>query len=541
MSCNTMYKKILFCGLLILTGIFRLTYALAAEKKEIPEGEILVVYSDGAEDNTLEKVDDIIEILTYQNFKVSYGTASECVTELNKFAYILCYDLKNYSSEFLSSLETYEDTALRQNGQQSGHILFVGNECIREYYDSTGRSGDYVTVNSSVGKIEYSFDGLTAREGMVKEDFFLFLKDISGYKNGSITVNQTRGYFCARDGAITHIPAADMNDNLFLAAFIKEAALWKWPYKGTPFVYAQYIVIDKVYPYQDPAKLLEVVKLFVEQQTPFVLSVMPIYVNGDYPAMEQFCEVLRYAQANGGGIIINAPINQMTVFDKKTVQEYLNMALEVYLGHGVYPLALKVPRNWMFNEDTVDIMRRFKTIFTSEVRDTYIEQTEMSGNLVYKDGHAWVGTAVALDDLGTSYLSVYSSAVPVSMNSEIADIKEIIEACRKSPIPLKSLWDMEHSSWTEKNLMSYKNGNLLLDNKKMDLSYVPGTYDENYNYKRYMLQRFSRDLTSQSRKLIILVAVTSALFVIFIFLARRINRRKYFLKETKSRSKGKKL
>ncbi len=100
---------------------------------------------------------------------------------------------------------------------------------------------------------------------------------------------------------------------------------------------------------------------------------------------------------------------------------------------------------------------------------------------------------------------------------------------------------MEHSFWTEKNLMSYKNGNLLLDNKKMDLSYVPGTYDENYNYKRNMLQRFSRDLTSQSRKLIILVAVTSALFVIFIFLARRINRRKYFLKETKSRSKGKKL
>lgn len=540
MSCNTMYKKILFCCLLILTGLFRLTYVAADEKKEIPDGEILVVYSDGVDDNTLERVDEIIEILTYQNFKVSYGTASECITELNKFAYILCYDLKNYSSEFLSSLKTYEDLALNQAEGQSGHILFVGNECIRDYYDSTGRSGDYVTVNSSVGKIEYSFDGLTAREGMVKEDFFLFLKDTSRYKSGSITVNQTRGYFCARDGAITHIPASDFSDNLFLAAFIKEAALWKWPYNGTPFVYAQYIVIDEVYPYQDPAKLLEIVKLFVQQQTPFVISVMPIYVNGNYPAMERFCEVLRYAQANGGGIIMNAPINQMTVFDKKTVQEYLNMALEIYLGHGVYPLALKVPRNWMFNEDTVDIMRRFKTIFTSEDRDTYIEQTEMSGNLVYKDGHAWVGTAVALDNLGTSYLSVYSSAVPVSMNGGIADIKEIIEACRKSPIPLKSLWDMEHSFWTEKNLMSYKNGNLILDNKKIDLSFVPGTYEENYNYRRNMLQRFSRDLTSQSRKLIILVAVTSGLFVIFIFLARRINRRKYFLTDTKNRSKDKK-
>jgi hypothetical protein len=185
-------------------------------------------------------------------------------------------------------------------------------------------------------------------------------------------------------------------------------------------------------------------------------------------------------------------------------------------------------------------MRRFKTIFTSEERDTYIEQAELSGNLAYRDGHAWVGPSVALDDLGTSYLSVYSSAVPVSMNSEIADIKEVIEACRKSPIPLKSLWDMEHSFWTEKNLMSYKNGNLILDNKKIDLSFVPGTYDEDYKYRRNMLQRFSRDLTSQSRKLIILVAVTSALFIIFIFLARRINRRKYFLRERKSRSKDSK-
>lgn len=35
-----------------------------------------------------------------------------------------------------------------------------------------------------------------------------------------------------------------------------------------------------------------------------------MYVNGDYPSMTHFCEVLRFAQAGGGAVIINAPLTR---------------------------------------------------------------------------------------------------------------------------------------------------------------------------------------------------------------------------------------
>ena len=513
-------RFLMLFGLFFIAGFLNGIAARAAEEDTAGEGSILVIYNDGAGEEGLKQAEDVVELLTYQSFQVSYSPVSESMDVMDGFSYIICCDLTRYPEDFLKSLKQYE------NGK-SPHLLFMGSKCLKDYLDYTKRSGTYEIAGSFTGKLLYSFDGLDSWGEIVKEDSFLFLKNSSS-RNGAITVNNVEGYYCGRKGAITHIPVTDISFGLARAAFIKETARWKWPYKGSPNIFAQYIVLHRIYPYEDPDKLLQVVKLLAMDKTPFVISVMPIYVNGDYPAMEHFCEILRYAQANGGAVIINAPINQMVSFDKTVVMDYLTQALEVYSKHGVYPLALEVPRNWMFNKDTVEIMSHFRTIFTSEEKDPYIKRSGMADNLVYKDGHQWVGTAASLDDMGTSYVSAYSAAVPVSLEKNMANIRKIIQACKASGIPLKSLWDMEHSYWTEKNLMTYKNRNLMLDGKKMDLSFIPSTYEKRYNYRRNMLQRFSRDLTSQNRKLIVVVGITSLLFLFFIFLARRRNRRNYF-------------
>jgi hypothetical protein len=125
-------------------------------------------------------------------------------------------------------------------------------------------------------------------------------------------------------------------------------------------------------------------------------------------------------------------------------------------------------------------------------------------------------------------VSAYSTAVPISLEADTAEILKIVNACRSSSIPLKSLWDMDHSYWMEKDLMTYNGHSLILNDKKKDLEFVPSTYSEKYNYHRNMLQRFSRDLTSQNRMLIVMVGITSILFLLFIFLARYNNRRNYF-------------
>ena len=67
------------------------------------------------------------------------------------------------------------------------------------------------------------------------------------------------------------------------------------------------------------------------------------------------------------------PIDQQIKFDKELMNEYIEIALQIYLDQGVYPMALQVPENWIFNEDTSEVLAHFSTIFTVEDDDEQIE------------------------------------------------------------------------------------------------------------------------------------------------------------------------
>ena len=108
--------------------------------------------------------------------------------------------------------------------------------------------------------------------------------------------------------------------------------------------------------------------------------------------MVRFCEVLRYAQAGGGAVVINAPINQMNRFDQE------GGTLLPYAGNGDIQQTGRLSSGFgwhhatgCFNKDTIKVMSHFRTIFTNEELDSYIKPDEKNTNEVYKDGHQWVG------------------------------------------------------------------------------------------------------------------------------------------------------
>ena len=156
---------------------------------------------------------------------------------------------------------------------------------------------------------------------------------------------------------------------------------------------------------------------------------------------------------------------------------------------------------------------------------------EVKTNLVYRDGHQWIAPAIRLDADGVSYTKAYSSAVYLDMMQDMEVLEKQVQACRDSAIPLKSLWEVEHSFWTNEDVMSCKNRIILVNGKRQDTGFVPTEYEEEYAYRRNMLQRFSKDLSEENSKLITAVVAVSVLFLLFIFLARRSNRRRFFYQE----------
>ena len=442
--------------------------------------------------------------------------------------------MTKYPGELLTELASLEESTNERNKGDTvrpkkfkHQIMFIGNDFFHDYLLAEKR-GDFETDSVGVGKVTYTFSPLTDKIGLAKEKSFLFMRDNLEYTSGNVETEHRNGYLCASKGNITHICAGDFSSNLVKAAVMKEIAVWKWPYDGEPNPFAQYIVLNRVFPYQNPEKLLEVINYLIDKKQPFVISVMPIYTNGTYPAMQQFCEILRYAQDNNGTVIIHAPIDQMITFDEELMSKYIELSLKIYMEQGVYPMGIQVPKNWIFHDETIEVMSHFSTIMTTEEIDPHVDvQLDAGTNLIFKDGHKWISPAIVIDDTKVSYTKVSSAAVYLDMNAQTSQIKYQIDACEKSSVPLKNLWDIDHSFWTDKDVVSYSNQMITVNGKKISRDFVPTEYEKNYKYNRNMLKRFSRDLSKENSKLVVAVFIVSIIFASFILIARQRNKEKF--------------
>ena len=139
-NCSMTYKRLLSVGLMLLLSclVCRPVYADEAIDRSaplIPLGEVLIVYSDGASDAEVAAVSDMVEILTYQSFQVSYGTATQAFRAVKDFDYVICYEVDKYPAQFPVNLA---------EGQKNGlKIFFIGDQLIKDYVE---KQADYSYV-----------------------------------------------------------------------------------------------------------------------------------------------------------------------------------------------------------------------------------------------------------------------------------------------------------------------------------------------------------------------------------------------------------
>ncbi|WP_277409302.1 hypothetical protein [Lacrimispora xylanisolvens] len=123
MNCSMMYKKILFCiaGFLIIS-FASMRKSMSSFAEEAPKGDILIIYQDNAADNTKAAVEDLVKLLTFQSFKISYGPASWGMEYIDGFSYVICYDIKQSPPGFTNRLSRYETKSAIDGKTESPHI-----------------------------------------------------------------------------------------------------------------------------------------------------------------------------------------------------------------------------------------------------------------------------------------------------------------------------------------------------------------------------------------------------------------------------------
>jgi len=475
-------------------------------------GDILLIYPDITTPEQEKNIEFFANGASSLIKKLCFLPASEAVSYLELFPFCICYDLTGKEKTLLEALKSYE-----------GQTLVLGSDFMDALCGST-----IAPAPDETGTLSYSFDGIDYFEKSVRvRNIRAFTPEEGLHQAGSVSFpGKAVPFFCHVSG-FAYCPLTDFTDPLPQAAILQEITTWMWPYADTPPRYAQYLVLDEIYPFMPTRELMERVQLCVDSQIPFVLSVMPIYQNENYPAMQQFCEVLRYAQANGGSVILHAPLEHyVKVEDWEAFYATITKITRAYTDWGVYPLGLEVPYRWVWDTDYLQFMRRYRTVFVTPTEETSFDLSAQT-NLLYNNYHHLVMPVLKLDQTGLSYLSNYSSALYVSSQCEIEELAAIIEAMRSSAVPLKNMWDMQHSVWANDFHLAYQDGVLTINDVQQSLTYEPSTQLEDFDYHRNTIKRITVNLQNQNHVLLIAGLTATVIFVLMILYARYVTIRHF--------------
>ncbi|MCI1981788.1 MAG: DUF2334 domain-containing protein [Oscillospiraceae bacterium] len=486
----------------------------SAAAPKTQKSEILIIYPNQLDSAARNSLCSVVETMTYLGHSADYLPQKQAKGRISQYQAAVCCGLKD-SAETDALLAGY-----------SGRVLLLG--CLpgtvpdpARYPRGKPASGR----NSAVAS--YTFAGNHTFTQLLTLDS-LSLPQKPTYTAGSLSDSEGRQPLVMGWGTVRYLPMTDYTTSFARAVLEQETALWLWPYNDKPHSYAQFVVIDSVYPFTDPRRLLSTVKQLAEEKISFVISVMPIYQNADYPAMQQFCEVLRYAQANGGAVILHAPIVQGTL-STADLQQKLTDAANSYFANQVYPVALEIPRSWIYNEDLRTALGRYRTLFVyNDGTAGECLDLKLATNDFVRLGVQLISPAVSLDTENTGFLDCCAGAVYVDASEGSEKVMKTVRAARDSAVPLKSLWDMNQTEYFNGGQLTWDGSVLTVNGKKAALSYTPRPRGSNHDYKRTMLYRATADLQNQNHVLIVFAAAAIGIFLLCTYFARRQMHRRFF-------------
>lgn len=518
-----MYKRLLFICFMIALWI---PLTVRGQEESLQSAQMLIVYNNNPTKEELYGVQSIVKVLTYLQHSVVFASVDESLPVVDNYDSIICYNITGNPDSFITALAGTDKA-----------VFILGGDIAKEYAKQKGYDFNSVKYSDAIASANFEFSENRSYNTLTNLNNGFLLNGSFTYEKGSITVAGHSAGLYSGYGSFLYTPVTDFTDSLVLASFTEEVARWLWPYNGQPHTYAQYMVLDEVYPFTPADTLMEIIEYFIDSKIPFIISVMPLYENGGYPAMEHFCEILRYAQANGGAVIMHTPITLQEDKNVGQIWKYLTTATEAYTNYGVYPLGIQVPESFMFTETSREIIRRYSTIFWYKDEGEISIDLSEHYNSIYSDGHNMIGSSIYLDDLLNNQIMVHSTATYIDLNGGVDLIREQLDDKKASGIPLKSLWEVDNTVYADNLYLHTTGGQVYFNNEKMSLDYVPFVYDENYDYNNGVFHLIAMDLAGLNEILVFIVIISSILFIFFIIRARQFNRKKFLYTREREQKK----
>ncbi|NFO11528.1 DUF2334 domain-containing protein [Clostridium botulinum] len=284
-----------------------------------------------------------------------------------------------------------------------------------------------------------------------------------------------------------------------------------------------YLYFDKVTPFNDLNVLIEEIDYLKKNGIPFFIEVPPVFKNENLSAMNRFAEVLRYAQANGGEIVLTLPQLVSLDVQGKNIEEKFDLGFKNYINYWIYPTAISISDYWLYRDDLKELLKKTDTIFIDSNVDIGILEFDKYNLSSYKN----VIEKVNLENGNNLYNNV---AVNISSKLSINEFKNKIKELLEKDIYFKDTHDISSSITIDNlNINSNKKGIFLNDKNVVQVQFIDSekykTVVNGYENQRHDDVNISLDKTNKI--LVIISTVVVILFIIIALISFNIDKRKF--------------
>lgn len=290
-----------------------------------------------------------------------------------------------------------------------------------------------------------------------------------------------------------------------------------------------YLYLDNVTPFNDLNSLIDEVEYLKNKGIKFFIEAAPVFVNENLKAMGRFSEALRYAQANGGKVILKFPIINSkgvngTDTGGKIIADKLKEAFKNYTNYWIYPVGINANEELLYREDLKNILESTDTLFLNYNEDINIDidnyEIKAYRNFIQK---------VDLKDYINNEKTSSKNAIKIESNCNLEEFKNNVDKVLSKEI---NLMPSNKISSYIKFESEIKNdyGRVFLNNQEVtqDRFINAEEYENAVNKTINKENPIKEDLTLTNIRLEIFSGAALIIFIGILIISRNIERKRFF-------------
>ena len=293
-----------------------------------------------------------------------------------------------------------------------------------------------------------------------------------------------------------------------------------------------YFYLDNVTPFNYLNNLIDEIDYLKDNGIQFFIEASPIFVNQDLKAMGRFAECLRYAQANGGKVILKFPIINSKGVDGESVsgqliREKVKVAFNNYTNYWVYPVGMSVNESLLYREDLKNLLECTDTLFLDSQDNLNIDMNNYTiksyDNIIQK---------INVDDyIKNNKINIYDkSAICVESDCNFEEFKKNVDKILNKEIILTANNRLNSYMKFDNEVKSNSKG-IFFNNEDV----TQQRFISEEEYKNAFVKEDSKeenlvkkDLTLSNKMIEIVSTVALLIFLIILVLSKNIERKRFF-------------